>query len=155
MAGGPPSCVRNGSRRSVAEMLVVPFGQVLDPVDQPARAMAEAVFTALADRLVGERGAVQHRLDLASQRVGFGGEGADLGEIPPVAGVVAGDRAVGPDQALAAEQTERGVELLVDLGKLDEVLAALADARWQRMRVNPLGEHAAIVDVVVLEAEER
>ena len=76
-------------------------------------------------------------------------------EIAGIDLVGAGDRAIGPDKTRATELTFWRVELLEHLSQLDEVFAALADARRQRVILHELGHDAAFVEIVVCQAEQR
>src|SRR5215472_17743875 len=106
----------------IVVVVVAPVRQILDLVDDAAGAGAETVLAVVADGLIGEGGGVQHRLDLARERIATGRNGADRGNVLVVGRVVAGDRPVGEDEAVAPDRSERRVEPLEYLGKLDEVL---------------------------------
>ena len=109
--------------KSVLRVVVV-FGELLDLVDQRFGAMAKLVFRIFVDGLVVECGIIQHRLDLAGQFVAILGDLADPLQVAGIDLVGAGDGAVRPDQAGAAEFALRRVELLEDLSEFREVLAA-------------------------------
>jgi hypothetical protein len=67
--------------------------------------------------------------------------------------IIAGDRTIAKLEGVAANRTERSIELLADSRELDEVIQVLSPAFRQCMFAEVLDEYTTIVDVVVLQAK--
>ena len=79
----------------------------------------------------------------------------DLFQIFCVSCIVGRNGPVGVYEALSAQFAERRIKLLVVLRQLDEVLLALLDPLRQGARHKPLGQNAPVVNVAVLQAQQR
>src|SRR5207237_4863683 len=95
---------------------------------QALRLAEPALHLGAIERLVVEGRSVERRLDLRGERVALRGQALDLTldrVVRAVARVVARERPCGRLQRIHRERAERGVQLLVCVGELREVAAAL------------------------------
>jgi hypothetical protein len=139
----------------IVATIMVLLGQIFDLVDQRSRTMSEIVFVTLVHRLVIERSAVEGSLDLARQCITLVRDIGDLFQIFCVSFIVGRNGSVGVYEALSAQFAERCIKLLVVLRQLDEVLLTLLDALRLGARFKPLGQNAPVVDIAVLQAQQR
>jgi hypothetical protein len=107
--------------------------------------------------VVPELGAEQLRLngarDVVTSYAEPGEDGLQVVVDPVVAGM-AGQCSRGDIQGVQAELPDRRVELLVQLGELDDEGLVLPERPRQRGRPDDLGERAAIGGVIAAQAEQ-
>src|SRR5205807_8842512 len=115
---------------------------------QALRLAGPALRLRVADRLVVERRRVERRLDLRGERVTLRGQALDLPldrVVGAVARVVAREGSRRRLQRVHRERAEGRVQLLVRLGQLGEVAAALLHCRWNGVPGEVPGEQAPVV----------
>src|SRR5580704_18976062 len=101
---------------------------------------------------------LEHGLDLCSQAVTLQGPLRDQileVVIDRVAGRSAGDREGGDSQSAFRKLPERSVNLLVDLPKLQQRLRMRVQAARQDLGIQQFNDRAAIMLIVIGEAEKR